>query len=73
MIDYFEKVSKSVHNYDLPLYKSTTSYGRLAQLVAHLNDIQGVTSSSLVSPTILDKTPSNIGLKVFFYKNKIKY
>ena len=25
--------------------------GRLAQLVAHLNDIQGVTSSSLVSPS----------------------
>ena len=27
-------------------------YGRLAQLVAHLNDIQRVTSSSLVTPTI---------------------
>ena len=30
----------------------TKYYGRLAQLVAHLNDIQRVTSSSLVSPTI---------------------
>ncbi len=30
----------------------TKYYGRLAQLVAHLNDIQRVTSSSLVTPTI---------------------
>ena len=29
--------------------------GRLAQLVAHLNDIQRVTSSSLVTPTIYIK------------------
>ena len=34
-------------------YKTLTiKYGRLAQLVAHLNDIQGVTGSSPVSPTI---------------------
>ena len=40
---YFREVGKQLN------------IGRLAQLVAHLNDIQGVTSSSLVSPTIIKK------------------
>lgn len=35
-----------------------TQTGRLAQLVEHLNDIQGVTSSSLVTSTIFEKTRS---------------
>lgn len=32
-------------------------FGRLAQLVEYLNDIQGVTGSSPVSSTILLKNP----------------
>ena len=46
--DNFEK-----HNYCLNnFHDRIMSFGRLAQLVAHLNDIQGVTGSSPVSPTI---------------------